>query len=175
MQINPSNPLAMPLIMRWPGRAPQPVYVTSLLQHLHLPPISALEVVTALADNLAGRSSVLEMQVEGWDSIDDLPPAPAHRQQLVNPPPPVPHPSPKTSPGPKQTPTPWAKRNPQTKQMPTQNLKPLPNPPPPKKEEEASGRVVLGALLRVLNGLLLLLLLLPYLQLLRLFCGLARA
>ena len=36
-------------------------------------PTAALEVLTALADYLAGRNSVLETQVEGWGSIDDDP------------------------------------------------------------------------------------------------------
>ena len=75
------------------GIDPRPVYVTFLPQQLHLQPIAALDVLTALAAHLAGRSSFLETQVEEWSSIDDLSPAPAHRQQLVSPPPPPPPPS----------------------------------------------------------------------------------
>ena len=88
MQINPGDPRAVRLIMRWPGCDPWPVYVTTVLQHLHVEPIAPLEVVTALADNLAGRSSVMEMQVQGWGSIDNLSPAPAHGKQLASAPPP---------------------------------------------------------------------------------------
>ena len=65
MQINPGDPRAVCRIMRWPGCDPRPNYVTVLLQLLHLQPIAALEVFMALADHLAGRSSVLEMQVDG--------------------------------------------------------------------------------------------------------------
>ena len=75
MQINPGDPRAVRLIMRWPGCDPRPIHVISLLQQLHLQPIAALEVMTALDDHLAGPSSDLEMQVEGWGSIDDLCPA----------------------------------------------------------------------------------------------------
>ena len=65
MQINPADPRVVRLIMRWPGCDPRPVYITALLQQLHLQPTAALEVRTALADHLAGRSSVLKTQVEG--------------------------------------------------------------------------------------------------------------
>ena len=56
MQINPGAPRAVRLIMRRPGCDPRPVYVTALLQLLHLQPIRELEVLTAPADHLAGRS-----------------------------------------------------------------------------------------------------------------------
>ena len=63
--MNASDPRAVRLIMCWPGCHPGPVYVTSLLQQLHLQPLLTLEVLTALAYHVAGRSSVLEEQVEG--------------------------------------------------------------------------------------------------------------
>ena len=61
-------------------------------------PFAALEALTA-ADHVAGHSSDLETQVEGQGSIDDLLPAPAHRQQLVSPPAP-------------RSPPPWSQNRP---------------------------------------------------------------
>ena len=70
MQIKPGDPRALRLIMRWPACYPQPVYVTALLQQLHLQPIAPLEIVTALTDHLAGRSRVQEkilcLQTRGY-------------------------------------------------------------------------------------------------------------
>ena len=152
-----------------PGRPPG---VTALLQLLHLQPIAALEVLTALADHLAGLSSILETEVEGGGRIDNRSPAPAHRQQLVSPHPPARHPFPKTCPQPKTNPNHKGRTNNSPQNNTNANPKPkAPSEPPPPKEEEASRRVLLGALL----GLLLLLLLLPYLHALHLFCALARA
>ena len=82
-------------MMRWPGRDPRPNYASALLQQLHLQPIAALEVLTALADHLTGRSSVVEIQVEGWGSIDSLSPAPLTARNSQSPsraPPPPPRP-----------------------------------------------------------------------------------
>ena len=67
--------------MRWPGSKPQPVYVTALLRLLHLQPIAALEVLTCLADHLAGRRGVLETQVERWG---DLPRPPLTANNYLN-------------------------------------------------------------------------------------------
>ena len=115
----------------------------------------------AVADHLAGLSSVMETQVEGSGSMTTSPwprSPPPTRECPPPPPSPAPHPGLKTYP-PKQN-------KPQRK---SQSPFRVPSP----KEEEASGQVLLGALLGVLNGLLLLLL--PYLQLFRLVYGLARA
>ena len=68
--------------MRWPGFDHGPIY--ALVQELQQHPIAALEVLTALPDHLAGHSSVLETQMERSGSIDNLSPAPAHRQHLVS-------------------------------------------------------------------------------------------
>ena len=125
--------------------------------------------MTALCDHLASRSSVLETQVEGWRNIDDLSPAPTHRQQPACPPSPTPQPPtlvPKVAARHKTTP------DPKRKQPATQNANAFESPPKKKKRLEG---VLLGALLAVLNGLLLLLLLLlPYLQLFRLVSRLPR-
>ena len=88
--------------MQRPGYDPRPIHVTTVLQQLHVQPISPLDVLTALADHLASRTSLLETQVEGWGSIHDFSPHPAHRHQLVakviGVPPQDPHLGPKTWP-----------------------------------------------------------------------------
>ena len=135
MQINPGDPRAVRLIMRWPRCNPGPIYFTSLLQLLHLQPIAALEVLAALAEHLAGRSSVLETQVEGWGSIDDVSPTPAHRQQLVSPPPPqTPHPGPKTCPLAQNKPQPPGQNEPQASPPP-----PSDSDPPPSASSATTG------------------------------------
>ena len=108
--------------MRWSGCDPQPVYVT------------------ALAGHVAGRSSVLETHVEGWCSIDELSPAPAHRQQLTSAPQPptlVPQPAPHA----KTNPNPQAKTNPSPKNKIKPNLKPQApfETPPPKGSRRLMG------------------------------------
>ena len=57
MQINPGELRAVHFLTRWPGCDPRPIYVTALLQQLHLQPIAALEVLTVLTDHLAARTT----------------------------------------------------------------------------------------------------------------------
>ena len=159
IEINPSDPRAVRVILRWPGRDPRPIYLGTLLQQLHLHPVAVLEFLTAMTDYVAGGGSVLETRIEGWGSIGDLSPAPPHCQQVaVEAPPPArvwtaratptpepPPPAPQTTPKPKPKPQRPPKRQPKS----------APNPPPKKKEEAPGGVLQRGVVQRLLNGLLL--------------------
>ena len=117
IQVNPSDPRDVRVILRWPGSDPLPIYLGTLLQQLHLRPVAVLKFLTAMMDYVAARGSVLATRIEGWGSIGDMSPAPPHCQQVaaeapappacappVQPQPPNPHPAPQTAPKPKPKP-----------------------------------------------------------------------
>ena len=139
IHINPSDPRAVRVILRWPGSDPRPIYLGTLLQRLHVQPVAVLQFLTAMMDYVAARGSILATRIEGWGSIGDLSPAPPHCQQvaaepppppppacapLVQPQPPNPRPAPQTAPKPKPKPQRPPKREPKS----------APKPPPPKKK-----------------------------------------
>ena len=82
IQVNPSDPRAVRVILRWPGSDPRPIYLGTLLQQLHLQPVAVLEFLTAMMDCVAARGSVLATRIEGWGSIGDMSPAPPHCQKV---------------------------------------------------------------------------------------------
>ena len=158
IQVNPSDPRAVRVILRWPGSDPRPIYLGTLLQQLHLQPVAVLEFLTAMMDYVAARGSVLATRIEGWGSIGDMSLAPPHCQQVaaeapappvcappVQPQPPNPHPAPQNS---TQTQT-------QTPTPPQAGTQERPQTSPPKKEEAPGGVLQRGVVQRLLNGLLL--------------------
>ena len=90
IQINPSDPRAVRVILHWPRSDPRPIYLGPLLQQLHLQPVAVLAFLTAMMDYVEARGSVLATRIEGWGSIGDLSPAPPHCQQVAAEPPPRP-------------------------------------------------------------------------------------
>ena len=83
IQVNPSDPRAVRVILRWPRSDPRPIYLGTLLQQLHLQPVAVMEFLTAMMDHVAARGSVLATCIEGWGSIGDMSPAPPHCQQVA--------------------------------------------------------------------------------------------
>ena len=79
IQINPSDPRAVRVILRCPGL----IYLGTLLQQLHLQPVAVLEFPTAMMDYVAARGSVLATRIEGWGSIGNLSPTPPQCQQVA--------------------------------------------------------------------------------------------
>ena len=129
----------------------------------------AFQVRTTLADYRAGSSSILKTQVEGLGGINVLSPAPMRHKQIAAAPvsaPPTSPPGPQTYPQYQNKPQPREQKNQQPK-----SRSPFENPRP--KREVCAGRVLHGALLKGLNKLLIVIapLLLPFLNLLLLFCG----
>ena len=80
--MNPSDPRAVRVILRWPGSDPRPIYLATLLQQLHLQPFAVLEFLTAMMDYVAACGSILATHIQGWGSIGDQSPAPPHCQQV---------------------------------------------------------------------------------------------
>ena len=130
--MNPSDPRAVRVILRWLGSDPRPIYLGTLLQQLHLQPVAVLEFLTAMMDYVAARGSILATRIEGWGSIGDMSPAPPHCQQVaaeapappacappVQPQPPNPHPAPQTAPKPEPKPQRPPKREPKSAPKPT--------------------------------------------------------